>query len=184
MNCQVELIPVTEGNRVKVKEDEKLIVGRGSSLGVRSRKKKNFFACKSCCLFLQCNDKKISRQHAELVLKKDATLWVKPTHTNPLFYRPANGKRIQLTKDVEQELKDGDQIGLLPTSFFFRVSFSKDPWASPKVKHRIYFAIVSNLHFQDETDSDGKSRKLPTWMSSSNGRSSVKRQRKSIFSSK
>jgi hypothetical protein len=59
-------------------------------------------------------------------LKKDETLWVKPTHTNPVFYRPAGGKRIQLTKDIEQELKDGDQIGLLPTSFFFRVSFSTD----------------------------------------------------------
>ncbi len=59
-------------------------------------------------------------------MKKDETLWVKPTHTNPVFYRPAGGKRIQLTKDIEQELKDGDQIGLLPTSFFFRVSFSTD----------------------------------------------------------
>jgi hypothetical protein len=59
-------------------------------------------------------------------LKNDDTLWVKPTHTNPVFYRPAGGKRIQLTKDIEQELKDGDQIGLLPTSFFFRVSFTTE----------------------------------------------------------
>lgn len=34
MSCQVELIPITEGNRVTVKEEEKLIIGRGSSLGV------------------------------------------------------------------------------------------------------------------------------------------------------
>jgi hypothetical protein len=77
-------------------------------------------------MLFQCNDKKISRQHAELLLKKDETLWIKPMHTNPVFYRPLNCKTIQLTKDVEQELKDGDQIGLLPTSFFFRVSFSTD----------------------------------------------------------
>jgi len=77
-------------------------------------------------MLFQCDDKKISRQHAELLLKKDETLWIKPMHTNPVFYRPLNCKTIQLTKDVEQELKDGDQIGLLPTSFFFRVSFSTD----------------------------------------------------------
>ncbi len=59
-------------------------------------------------------------------MKKDDTLWIKPTHTNPVFYRPVNGKTSPLTKDIEQELKDGDQIGLLPTSFFFRVSFSTD----------------------------------------------------------
>ena len=35
MPGKVELIPISEGNRITVKEDEKLIVGRGSSLGVR-----------------------------------------------------------------------------------------------------------------------------------------------------
>lgn len=30
----VELIPISEGNRITVKTDEKLIIGRGSSLGV------------------------------------------------------------------------------------------------------------------------------------------------------
>ncbi|CAF1125830.1 unnamed protein product [Rotaria sordida] len=106
MSCKVELIPISEGNRIAVKKVEKIIIGRGSSLG--------------------CNDKKISRQHAELLLKNDETLWIKPTHTNPVFYRTSHGKTIQLTKDIEQELKDGDQIGLLPTSFFFRISFSTD----------------------------------------------------------
>ena len=74
-------------------------------------------------------------------MKKDNTLWVKPTHTNPVFYRPSGGKRIQLTKDVEQELKDGDQVGLLPTTFFFRVSFSKetdDKSAAPAVNYQIF----------------------------------------------
>lgn len=32
---KVELIPIDEGNRITVKENEKVIVGRGSSLGVR-----------------------------------------------------------------------------------------------------------------------------------------------------
>jgi hypothetical protein len=74
----------------------------------------------------QCNEKKISRHHAELLLKDDNTLWITPTHTNPVFYRPYNSKTIILPKDIERELKDGDQIGLLPSSFFFRVSFSID----------------------------------------------------------
>jgi hypothetical protein len=34
MTCKVELIPISEGNRITVKENEKIIVGRGSSLGV------------------------------------------------------------------------------------------------------------------------------------------------------
>jgi hypothetical protein len=33
---KVELIPIWEGNRITVKENEKVIVGRGSSLGVCS----------------------------------------------------------------------------------------------------------------------------------------------------
>ena len=34
MSCKVELIPITEGNRITVKEEEKVLIGRGSSLGV------------------------------------------------------------------------------------------------------------------------------------------------------
>jgi hypothetical protein len=34
MTWKVELIPTSEGNRITVKENEKIIVGRGSSLGV------------------------------------------------------------------------------------------------------------------------------------------------------
>jgi len=33
---KVELIPLSEGNRITVKENEKVIIGRGSSLGVCS----------------------------------------------------------------------------------------------------------------------------------------------------
>lgn len=53
MNCQVELIPVTEGNHVTVKEDEKLIVGRGSSLGVRLKQNKLF--CVHIFLIFTCS---------------------------------------------------------------------------------------------------------------------------------
>lgn len=31
---KVELVPISDGNRITVKENEKVIVGRGSSLGV------------------------------------------------------------------------------------------------------------------------------------------------------
>jgi hypothetical protein len=35
MTCKVvELIPISEGNQIIVKENDKLIIGRGSSLGV------------------------------------------------------------------------------------------------------------------------------------------------------
>ena len=42
MTTKVELIPVSEGNRITVEKDEKVIVGRGSSLGV------------SCCVWSRC----------------------------------------------------------------------------------------------------------------------------------
>ncbi len=90
-------------------------------------------------LLFQCNEKKISRHHAELLLKDDNTLWITPTHANPVFYRPSNGKTIQLAKDIERELKDGDHIALLPSSFFFRVSFSID---------------VNNNNENNDSDSD------------------------------
>jgi hypothetical protein len=79
-------------------------------------------------------------------LKKDETLWIKLTHTNTVFYRPTNGKTNPLTKDIEQELKDGDEIGLLPTSFFFRVSFSTD---MNENKDQVCFRIINILFFID-----------------------------------
>ncbi|CAF0956529.1 unnamed protein product [Adineta steineri] len=169
MTSKVELVPISEGNRVTVKENDKIIIGRGSSLG--------------------CNDKKISRQHAELLLKKDQTLWIKPTHSNPVFYRPLNCKTIHLTKDIEQELKDGDQIGLLPTTFFFRISFStdtnnnKDATSSKCIDNHISIdtskrlttdvdnvTTSSSIKDQEESQSENSNkllRKLPAWMSPS-----------------
>ncbi|UJR08687.1 hypothetical protein I4U23_012945 [Adineta vaga] len=163
MSCKVELIPISEGNSIVLKENEKIIVGRGSSLG--------------------CNDKKISRQHAELVLKKDETLWIKPTHINPVFYRPLNGKTTHLTKDVEQELKDGDQVGLLPTSFYFRISISKNTnngvneHASNHADSKPDVELKPSIQDKDSSQSesinvDKQSRKLPTWMSASTSSSS------------
>ena len=32
---KAELIPISEGNRITAKENEKVVIGRGSSLGVR-----------------------------------------------------------------------------------------------------------------------------------------------------
>ncbi|CAF0958460.1 unnamed protein product [Didymodactylos carnosus] len=99
-NITVELVPISDGNRVTLRE-EKTIVGRGSSLG--------------------CDDKKISRNHAEILLKNDDSVFIKPTHVNPVFYRKNGGRTLTLTKDVEQQLFDNDEIGLLPSTFFFRV---------------------------------------------------------------
>lgn len=75
-------------------------------------------------------------------MKDDQTLWIKPTHANPVFYRQSNGKTIQLPKDIERELHDDDQIGLLPSSFFFRISFSID---------------VNNNTSKNESESDSDS---------------------------
>ena len=81
-------------------------------------------------------------------MKGDHTLWIKPTHANPVFYRPPSGKTIQLPKDIERELHDGDQIGLLPSSFFFRVSFSID---------------VNNNNGNNDSDSDSNVDSMYGW---------------------
>lgn len=97
-------------------------------------------------------------------MKDDYKLWIKPTHANPVFYRPLNGKIIQLAKDVERELKNGDQIGLLPSTFYFRISFSKD------------------INNNDESDTDSASvASIPDRSSPVGRRRSIEKSENSIF---
>lgn len=47
-------------------------------------------------------------------------------HSNPCFFRPGGGKEAQKTlpKDEGQVLEDGDVIGLLPETYYFKVIYS------------------------------------------------------------
>ncbi|CAF3370361.1 unnamed protein product [Rotaria sp. Silwood1] len=103
----IELIPLDKGNRLILDDTTVTTIGRTANIG--------------------CLDKKISRNHAELYVKSDGTLWIKPIHHNPTFYRTNTNQLITLTKDQEFQLNDNDEIGLLPNEYFYRISIkSKD----------------------------------------------------------
>jgi len=118
----IELVPLDKGNRLVLDETSVTTIGRTANIG--------------------CLDKKISRNHAELYIKSDGTLWIKPIHHNPTFYRTKSNQLTTLTKDQEQQLNDNDEIGLLPNEYFYRISIQpkdkeeeeevKEPSAVPK----------------------------------------------------
>ncbi|CAF0958441.1 unnamed protein product [Didymodactylos carnosus] len=97
----IELIPIDKGNRLKLNTG-KIVVGRTPDVG--------------------CIDKKISRNHAEIILKNDGNLFIKPIHHNPVFFKTKNNKVVSLTKDKEHQLFHDDQFGLLPDNYFYRVN--------------------------------------------------------------
>lgn len=99
---KVELIPVDKGNRLTLDPTSVTTIGRTPNIG--------------------CLDKKISRNHAELYIKPDGTVWIKPVHHNPTFYRTKSSPLKTLTKDQEHQLNDSDEIGLLPNEYFYRIS--------------------------------------------------------------
>ena len=103
----IELIPLDKGKRYILDQANVTIIGRTPNIG--------------------CLDKKISRNHAELYTKFDGTLWIKPIHHNPTFYRTKTSQFIALKKDEEFQLNDDDEIGLLPDEYYYRISLkSKD----------------------------------------------------------
>lgn len=114
----IELIPLDKGNRLVLDDKNITTIGRTSNIG--------------------CLDKKISRNHAELYIKPDGTLWIKPIHHNPTFYKTETNQLITLTKDQEYQLNDNDQIGLLPNEYFYRISIKstdeeiREPSTIPK----------------------------------------------------
>ena len=99
----IELIPLNKGNRV-ILDDTRTVttIGRTPEIG--------------------CLNNKISRNHAQLFVKSDGTLWIKPIHHNPTFYRTKTNQIVTLTRDKEYQLNDNDQFGLLPDEYFYRVS--------------------------------------------------------------
>ena len=98
----VELIPLNEGKRISLDPAVPLTIGRTPMIG--------------------CMDNRISRNHAQLHVKPDGTVWIKPVHQNPTFYRTKAKEIVRLTKDKEYQLCNDDQVGLLPDAYFYRVS--------------------------------------------------------------
>lgn len=109
---KVKLIPINKGNSFAVDDTTITTIGRSPQIG--------------------CSDNKISRNHAQLYLKSDGTLWIKSIHQNPTFYKTKTNQIVSLTQNKEYQLYHNDQFGLLPNEYFYQVSImSKDVEEKP-----------------------------------------------------
>jgi hypothetical protein len=103
----VELIPLGKGRPIILDDTIVTTIGRSPKIG--------------------CADNKISRNHAQVSIKSDGTVWIKGIHPNPTFYKTKTNQIVSLTKDKEYQLFNNDQFGLLPDEYLYRVSIkSKD----------------------------------------------------------
>ncbi|XP_053698223.1 aprataxin and PNK-like factor isoform X2 [Sabethes cyaneus] len=76
---------------------------------------------------LQCNDKRISRQHGIIKLSDGEAPCVEitSTHSNPIFIRTEDNVLNILTKDLTATLRQGEKFALLPDQFWFEVRFRR-----------------------------------------------------------
>ncbi|XP_023930369.1 aprataxin and PNK-like factor [Lingula anatina] len=100
----VELRSLDGGENIEIPK-EKCTIGRGTLLKV--------------------TDTRVSRNHATLEVNPEGKLILTPIHTNPCFYRKADGagKQCTLPKDKPFTLQHGDKFGLLPEKLFFEVVY-------------------------------------------------------------
>ncbi|CAF1055644.1 unnamed protein product [Adineta ricciae] len=121
----VELIPLNKGNRVVLNDTNLIIIGRSPTIG--------------------CLDNKISRNHAQLWLQPDGSLWIKAIHHNPTFYKTKANQIVRLTKNKKYQLHQDDQFGLLPDEFFYQVSIKPQNETTEKENQ----ALKTDTHSDD-----------------------------------
>uniref|UniRef100_A0A2M4AGX5 PBZ-type domain-containing protein n=1 Tax=Anopheles triannulatus TaxID=58253 RepID=A0A2M4AGX5_9DIPT len=76
--------------------------------------------------YLECEDKRVSRNHGTLRLTKegeDPVVRITALHpTNFIYYRCKQSvEPLRLVKDESVQLKPGDQFGLLPDSYWYEI---------------------------------------------------------------
>ncbi|KAL0270088.1 UNVERIFIED_CONTAM: hypothetical protein PYX00_007609 [Menopon gallinae] len=104
---KLTLVHFQTDEEINLDADNPVIIGRGELFG--------------------CSDKKVSRSHGQLQLTPDGRVHVIALHKNPCFVMK-NGLPpvIQLKKDEEKFLHDGDYIGLLPDSFWYKIVLKRN----------------------------------------------------------
>ncbi|KAK2150047.1 hypothetical protein LSH36_427g08042 [Paralvinella palmiformis] len=99
----IQLHPEHGGDPIDVPND-KITIGRGA--------------------FMKVTDKRVSRNHATLEINSNRELIITPIHTNPCFMKvKTTGEKLTLAKDKPQILRNGDLLGLLPDSLYFKVVY-------------------------------------------------------------
>jgi hypothetical protein len=147
----VELIPLNKGHSITLDNTNVTTIGRTPNIG--------------------CSDNKISRNHAQLFIKSDGTVWIKSIHHNPTFYKTKTNQIVRLTKDKEYQLYNNDQFSLLPDEYFYRVSIkSKEDHSHQNSTISSSTTRESPIENHEEKKSESisnQTRTLPTWMSGS-----------------
>ncbi|XP_058812263.1 aprataxin and PNK-like factor isoform X2 [Topomyia yanbarensis] len=74
---------------------------------------------------LQCDDKRISRQHGIIKVDSEQTgsVQITSTHSNPIFIRTSDNVLNILTKDLTATLRQGEKFALLPDQYWYEVRF-------------------------------------------------------------
>ncbi|UJR30751.1 hypothetical protein I4U23_018271 [Adineta vaga] len=138
----VELIPINKGNSVILHDTNLITFGRIPTIG--------------------CLDNKISRNHAQVWLKSDGTVWIKAVHHNPTFYRTNTNQIVTLTKNKEYQLYHDDQFGLLPDEYFYRVAIKSQDKELENVstvpKSPVKDNEIQRIKNHDADDDDGRSQ--------------------------
>ncbi|XP_050352031.1 uncharacterized protein LOC126774512 isoform X1 [Nymphalis io] len=72
---------------------------------------------------LDCNDKRISREHGELLID-DSTVTIKALHLNPCFFKLKDSKGTEILQlGSSKILNNGDRFGLLPDDFWYEIIY-------------------------------------------------------------
>jgi len=109
--------------------------------------------------FLQCSEKRISRNHA-IVEVKDDSMFITPIHVNPCFYhgKKGRGSLTVLTKDKPYKLESGDRISLLPDSSMYDVINESEEDAKKSLENGVSKIKPKTEELSDiEADGDDKS---------------------------
>ncbi|XP_055635830.1 aprataxin and PNK-like factor isoform X2 [Toxorhynchites rutilus septentrionalis] len=74
---------------------------------------------------LQCDDKRISRQHGiiRLATEETGSIQITSTHSNPIFIRTEDSVLNILSKDLTATLRQGEKFALLPDQYWYEVKF-------------------------------------------------------------
>ncbi|XP_062534826.1 aprataxin and PNK-like factor isoform X2 [Armigeres subalbatus] len=139
---------------------------------------------------LQCDDKRISRQHG--IIKYDGNMTeriihITSTHANPIFLRTADQVLNILTKDLTATLRHGEKFALLPDQYWFEVRFKvaeagEEPVSSSSAENPeevvtsaeegITGGATIRVRTMEEVNSEVASteaRVLPDWMATGSG---------------
>ncbi|XP_026499950.2 aprataxin and PNK-like factor isoform X1 [Vanessa tameamea] len=103
---------------------------------------------------LDCNDKRISREHGELLVD-DETITIKALHLNPCFFKLKDSKAIEILHlGSSKTLHNGDRFGLLPDDFWYEVIYCPDGEDSGKTeseKNTEEYALMEAVPSENNT---------------------------------